>query len=472
MSNYQDQSRRENDFIIMFFAFIFLIFLLIYFYDYYKYYIHIAMLNIAYYQFLALSYLGFDTAKEGVEVIANLNMNDYPETVTYAYLLGESCKYTRWIVVPVMLWGVWRLWDRSILEKFNRMLTSDDLVKMNAKIYPKLRPVLFWKNLNEEDPIEGPWRLAYQPIQFAVINELLILPDGTPADKNLKRGKRGLVLDEAYAAREDSPCIMDKDTGEFNPHYALKLDKNRTELVFAEQVNKPFELDKLKDYERAMLAALLAFACDNKKAAFKMFDYMSASFYVHRKVKKEKRSLMDRMKGKKAKETVLSEKYSVGIPPETNKFIKKYIENERVKDLLQLHGYYFYPFILGLALLAKKKGILTTADFIWLRPMDTFLFRILNAAGGACCWAECAGVFAHYEAEEVAKRTLPDIYVKNAYEALHARLENGGWLPIIYTKEPEAEEQQKPKSSIRANLQGDRGSYGGFAGGGRYRGDY
>lgn len=462
MSNYQDQSRKENDFIIMFFVFLFLIFLLVYFYDYYKYYIHIVMLNIAYYQFLVLSYLGFDTAKEGVEVIVNLNMNDYPETVTYAYLLGESCKYTRWIVVPIMLWGVWRLWSRSILERFNRMLSPDDLVKMNARIYPKLRPVLFW-NLNKEDTVSGPWRLAYQPIQFAVINELLILPDGSPADKNLKKGTRGLVLDEAYAAREDSPCLMQKN-GEFNPHYALKLDKNKTELIFAEQVNKPFDLAALKDYERAMLAALLAFACDNKKAAFKMFDYMSASFDVHRKVRKEKRSFIDFIKGKKAKETITSEKYTVGIPPETNKFIKKYIEDPRVKDLLQLHGYYFYPFMLGLALLAKKKGILTTADFIWLRPMDTLFFRVLNAAGGGTCWAECAGVFAHYEAEEVIKRTLADIYVKNAYEALHARLEDGGWLPVIYTKEPDMEEQAKPKSSMKANLQGGR--TGGF-----YRGE-
>lgn len=449
MSNSQDYQKKQDDSLLLFVFFCIGLVMLYYFYDEYKIFLHFIMLKISYYQFYFFSLFGFETAKEGVEMLKDFDLESYSDTETYIYLLGKSSEYSRWIICFFMLYGCRYLWKRSFLEKFQFNMTPDQLVEMNSRVYPKIRPVLFW-NINKESTTTGPWKLADQPIQFAVRHELLILPDNTPVDANLKVGKRGLVLDETYSAREDSPCLpmppVDGEVEEkYNPHYALRLDENKTNELFARQVNKRFELSELKDYEKAILAAHLCFACDNKKEAQKIFDYLSTTF----KVIRPKKSLMEKLKLAKKKQDD-SETYFIKIPSNTNSLIKKYMKDERIQDLMKAHGYYFYPFMLGLSLLAKNKGVLSTAEFIWLRPMDRLLFLILNAAGGPACHTECSGVFAHFEAEDVVGKTLSTIYVQNATEALHARLENAGFLPVKYTK-INVDESEQAKAVMQKN---------------------
>lgn len=457
MSNYHQDPQKKQDENLLIFIFLCVgLILLYYFYDEYKIYLHFIMLKMAYYQFYFFSLFGFETAKEGVELLKDFNLESCSDTVTYTYLLGKSSEYSRWIVCTLMVCGCVYLWRKSFIEKFKFNMTPDKLIKMNSQIYPKLRPVLFW-DINKESNIKGPWKMADQPIQFAVRNELLLFPDNKPVDAGLQLGKRGLVLDDSYAAREDSPClpiVSEEEDGtteeKYNPHYMLRLDENKANEIFSRQVNKKFEIEKLKDYEKAILAAHLAFACDNKKEAQKIFDYLSATFTVIRP---------SGYKRKKKKGLDVKEEYSIKIPENTDEIINKYMKDERIQDLCNAHGYYFYPFMLGLSLLAKNKGVLSTAEFIWLRPMDRLLFLILNAAGGPTCYAECAGVFAHFEAESVMKKTLSAIYVQNATEALHSRLENAGFLPVKYTK-VNVDDSEQSKNIAQKNKARGFNSYG------------
>ncbi len=50
---------------------------------------------------------------------------------------------------------------------------------------------------------------------------------------------------------------------------------------------------------------------------------------------------------------------------------------------------------MGLLIYAKRKGVLASSQFIWLRPYDRTLWYALNQIGGKATWAEAAGPWAH-----------------------------------------------------------------------------
>ena len=96
--------------------------------------------------------------------------------------------------------------------------------------------------------------------------------------------------------------------------------------------------------------------------------------------------------------------------------------------LLTRHTAFELPWFMALLTLARKKGVLASSQFLFVRPLDRPLWYALNQCGGRTGWAEALAPWAHYAAEEKAGKALTEPQVHAATLSLKAALDAQGWL--------------------------------------------
>jgi len=110
------------------------------------------------------------------------------------------------------------------------------------------------------------------------------------------------------------------------------------------------------------------------------------------------------------------------------------------ESLLARHTAFELPWFMALLTRARKKGVLASSQFLWLRPLDRPLWYALHQCGGRAAWAEGFAAWAHFVAEEKAGKTLNAPNLAPAVTALRDALSAQGWLsdkPRL-VKEPES----------------------------------
>lgn len=102
-------------------------------------------------------------------------------------------------------------------------------------------------------------------------------------------------------------------------------------------------------------------------------------------------------------------------------------QSPQVRVLLDAHAY-TYPLFMTLLEAARADGILPSADFLWLKPLDRRLWYTLNNVGRPVAWIEVAGIKAQWLAEKQARKPLYRPMVEEAIsgldEELHHTLED------------------------------------------------
>lgn len=82
--------------------------------------------------------------------------------------------------------------------------------------------------------------------------------------------------------------------------------------------------------------------------------------------------------------------------------------------------------------IARSDGVLASAEFLWLKPVDRRLWYVLNTIGRRTAVVEAAGVYAHWIAEKRLGRGMKTPMVKSAVDALEEMLSN-----VLYVDEVE-----------------------------------
>jgi intracellular multiplication protein IcmP len=106
---------------------------------------------------------------------------------------------------------------------------------------------------------------------------------------------------------------------------------------------------------------------------------------------------------------------------------RKHINNKMVQRVIQKHAY-VYTVMASLLELAREDGVLATAEFLWLKPIDRKLWYMLNSVGRQTAVPEIAGAFAHWLAEKKLEQALKVPMVDEGVKALELALQE-----IIYT---------------------------------------
>jgi intracellular multiplication protein IcmP len=78
--------------------------------------------------------------------------------------------------------------------------------------------------------------------------------------------------------------------------------------------------------------------------------------------------------------------------------------------------------------IARADGVLATAEFLWLKPIDRKLWYTLNSVGRQTAVIEVSGIFAHWKAEKALGRAMTTPMVKEAVKALDICMKD-----ILYT---------------------------------------
>lgn len=97
--------------------------------------------------------------------------------------------------------------------------------------------------------------------------------------------------------------------------------------------------------------------------------------------------------------------------------IRKYANTEAVQWLQMRHAY-VYTVMASMLEIARSDGVLATAEFLWLKPVDRRLWYILNSVGRQTSVVEVAGPFAHWLTEKKLKRSLRTPMIQEAVKAL------------------------------------------------------
>ncbi len=74
--------------------------------------------------------------------------------------------------------------------------------------------------------------------------------------------------------------------------------------------------------------------------------------------------------------------------------------------------------------IARADGVLASAEFLWLKPVDRKLWYMLNSVGRQTAVTEVGGAFAHWLAEKKIGKPMKTPMIKSAVEALEDSLDS------------------------------------------------
>lgn len=319
-----------------------------------------------------------------------------PEMLTWADMVSILTYAGQWVRLPILVILAGLLIAALFMgktQKFTRSFSMESLLANNAESFACLCPIVGKGKylLSKESFDTGPWRLARSPIQFALEHGLLSAsPGGLLTQNKLLRDGLGYSDMEAF--------------GQAN------FLGDTAETVFKEQLGRTFtSIDVLSSLRRPLAIAFLAYADGDKKGAISLLDAMSRSY----------------SEGKEGPSCpVLEEKRFLQLCSDLLEKHRALLEDA----LLTRHNAFELPWFMALLTLARKKGILASSQFLFVRPLDRPLWYALNQCGGRTGWAEALASWAHYAAEEKAGKALSEPQVQVAVSSLRAALDAQGWL--------------------------------------------
>lgn len=100
------------------------------------------------------------------------------------------------------------------------------------------------------------------------------------------------------------------------------------------------------------------------------------------------------------------------------------LKNSKVIRWLEKRHAYVNTLMSSMLEIARSDGVLATAEFLWLKPVDRRLWYVMNSVGRQTAVVEVSGVFAHWLAEKKLGRPLKTPMVKEAVNALKLSLED------------------------------------------------
>ena len=231
-------------------------------------------------------------------------------------------------------------------------------------------------------------------------------PQITPILKyNLTKEK----LDDGPWAMPMSPMKWCKnnnllDIEEKNGKYTVKLRRGLAFKVLSLQLGAKWRgVEHLPPYLRALFAIFAAKINEDRKGAEKLLDQIAASS--------------------------ASDKFNFeGV----NELLNKYQNTKKIVRIVSLHGYVTTVLASMLEEARTVSGVLASAEFLWLKPIDRRMWYMLNGVGRWTAFSEISGTFAHWLAEKKIGLPLRMPMVEEAVNGLELALSE-----MIYKPEEE-----------------------------------
>lgn len=270
-------------------------------------------------------------------------------------LVGD---YVRYPVIALLVILSIILYHSDITLRFRRVHTMKTLRAQEQYNWPAISPVVKLDLVNEDINV-GPWAMALSPMEFARKYNLLRKPD--PLLENLSAEE----MVTASIQRSDAKRVL---TLQLGPYFQ--------------------GLERSPGHVRALAAVFLARINRDRTAASMILTAM------------DKGSVDNKMN------------YAIA-----NATLQKYQNDSKLQEISQKHAY-LLTFMADLLAAARVDGVVPSAEFLWVKPIDRRLWYMLNCVGRQTPFSEVAGPFAHWKAEQAMGRALKIPMVDEAIKAL------------------------------------------------------
>ncbi|MBC3910778.1 MULTISPECIES: type IVB secretion system coupling complex protein DotM/IcmP [Undibacterium] len=297
---------------------------------------------------------------------------EYNEFVANGELIGRYTKVPAMLLCVAM--GVY-IFFKHPSQKFKRRWDMFSLAKKEVALWPCITPALDANLLKV--PVEtGRWAWSTTPKEWVDKNKLWETYEHVSEVSGLPENKRRLNRVTAKSA------------------------------LIAQLGPKFVSFDDLPPYLKALLGSFMAKICGDKKTALKILNQLSTSSAA---VGVATNDLSVRL----ALEKFESE---LGVA-----CFERYKNTDVIVKILSRHAY-MATAMLALLDKARSSGVVASAEFLWLKPVNRTLFYMFNSLGRRTCWMESAGIFAHYQAELQSKSKVMRPYVETALDGLESYL--------------------------------------------------
>ena len=334
-------------------------------------------------QLLPLDIVNLGYLKEEVAKALSLATSiDYQDlTIDIAqYLSIQSGSYLRYPIIICLVMFSYFSFYKNISNRYKKRYDMHRLARQESVEWPQINPVIGLDLVNE--PLNtGPWAMGRSPLDFCKQHQLV-----------------EISVEKHGEFKHGNPYV-----------FKINLDQEKAEVVFTKQLGKLWRTPEyLPIHQRALFAVFLARGCRDSKVAAELLTQ------INRSADSKKPGVLD---------------FS-----NVDNIWRKYYNQKVIQNIVHAHAYEFTVFI-DLLLLARHDGVLATADFIWLKPIDRLFWYVLSSTGRQTYFVEAAGVQAHFLVEKSLGRGLSVPYVKESVKALQLALDE-----ILYV--PEEEEKQ------------------------------
>lgn len=317
------------------------------------------------------------------------------------------------IYIPLILVRLRRVRKTHIVNRFIRRFNLERLVNLNSSRYAAIASIK-GENLLTTPIHEGPLAIARQPIDFALEKQLIVVHKKRIAASAIS----AMLGNQKQNISEDKPKPITGWTTKkmrwsvkerrrvMPPPNRCRLDIAKTDALLGKQLGGPFNQTNLDKFERCVLAILLTANTKGLEKARDLALKLAISYQRTDKKGKHQPTIND-----------------TGI----DKILADCLRQPKIKDLLKRHHFKATVFM---ALLESswKKGIFTTAEFLWFKGCNRTLYLAMSCMGGDRPFSEALGPWAHYMLEQAKNKAVRTPCVEAGTDGLRKMLFDEEWI--------------------------------------------
>jgi intracellular multiplication protein IcmP len=299
-----------------------------------------------------------------------------PENLTFDIAETLSTVVGQYLSVPfviLLVWMAYYVYKHHILMRFTQRYSTNSLARQESENWPQIK-IVSKLDLLSMDLDEGPWAMTLTPMQYSKKNKLAVIEFADQV---------GSGFSKVQAAE-----------------FKVTLDRMRAERAMAAQLGRPWQgAQAMAPHRRAIFAVLIAKGCRDSKKAQQLIYQLAGS----------------------------AGDGNLDLSGADDLW-KKHYKNKAVEKICASHAYEF-TVMASLLQFAREDGVLASADFLWVKPLDRRLWYVINNVGRQTPAAEVAGIFCHWYNELALKRPLSMPIVDAAVDALALALSEILYIP-------------------------------------------
>lgn len=263
--------------------------------------------------------------------------------------------------------GVIIYFNHATLQ-YRKTYSMQNLVMDEVKDWPQIAPVSKL-DLTSQHIEKGAWSMGLTPMQFAKKYRLLI---------------------EERAVGSTNAAIFDVST-----KITVTVSRGEAYQMFALQLGPYWRgADKIPIYAQALFSVFAARCAGDRAGATKLLEQIAIS-------------------------TASGKLDFSGV----KELYTKHKDNKLVLKATSRHAFMLTA-MATMLVLARQDGVLPSADFLWLKPVDRRMWFMLNSVGRKTPFAEVGGPFAHWIVENQYGSPIKVPMIEEAINALESAIKD------------------------------------------------